>query len=100
MVGALLKNDIEQLTNQQTAVNILVLNQLEHAQHILNMCFFSLSPEFFAFSPEYEARDAAQFIHRQGKQQPLLIVPAAHLGNRVIKICQAWKSQGGTIRLS
>ncbi|MCW2486315.1 penicillin-binding protein activator [Candidatus Symbiopectobacterium sp. NZEC127] len=89
IVGPLLKNDVEQLTSQQTTVNILALNQPEHVQNTPNMCFFALSPED-------EARDAAQFIHRQGKQQPLLLVPRGALGDRVINaFAQAWQSQGG-----
>ncbi|QZN96178.1 penicillin-binding protein activator [Symbiopectobacterium purcellii] len=93
IVGPLLKNDVEQLTSQQTTVNILALNQPEHVQNTPNMCFFALSPED-------EARDAAQFIHRQGKQQPLLLVPRGALGDRVINaFAQAWQSQGGNTLL-
>lgn len=93
IVGPLLKNDVEQLANQQPAVNILALNQPEHVQNTPNMCFFALSPED-------EARDAAQFIHRQGKQQPLLLVPRGALGDRVINaFAQAWQSQGGNTLL-
>lgn len=55
---------------------------------------------FFALSPEDEARDAAQFIHRQGKQQPLLLVPRGVLGDRVINaFAQAWQGQGGNTLL-
>ncbi|MBG6240665.1 MAG: penicillin-binding protein activator [Candidatus Symbiopectobacterium sp. Dall1.0] len=93
IVGPLLKNDVEQLTSQQTTMNILALNQPEHVQNTPNMCFFALSPED-------EARDAAQFIHRQGKQQPLLLVPRGALGDRVINaFAQAWQSQGGNTLL-
>ncbi|MBG6246467.1 penicillin-binding protein activator [Candidatus Symbiopectobacterium sp. 'North America'] len=93
IVGPLLKNNVEQLTSQQTTVNILALNQPEHVQNTPNMCFFALSPED-------EASDAAQFIHRQGKQQPLLLVPRGALGDRVINaFAQAWQSQGGNTLL-
>lgn len=93
IVGPLLKNDVEQLTSQQTTMNILALNQPEHVQDTPNMCFFALPPED-------EARGAAQFIHRQGKQQPLLLVPHGALGDRVINsFAQAWQSQGGNTLL-
>ncbi|MGG2141942.1 penicillin-binding protein activator [Symbiopectobacterium sp. RP] len=93
IVGPLLKNDVEQLTSQQTTMNILALNQPEHVQNTPNMCFFALSPED-------EACDAAQFIHRQGKQQPLLLVPRGALGDRVVNaFAQAWQSQGGNTLL-
>lgn len=93
IVGPLLKNDVEQLNAQPTSVNILALNQPEHVQSAPNICYFALSPED-------EARDAAQFIHRQGKQQPLILAPRGALGDRVVNaFAQAWQAQGGSTLL-
>ncbi|PWC20239.1 penicillin-binding protein activator [Brenneria roseae subsp. roseae] len=89
VVGPLLKNEVEQLSGDQSPLNILALNQPEHVQDTPNICYFALSPED-------EARDAAKFIHQQGKQQPLLLVPRNNLGDRVVSaFAQAWDQQGG-----
>ncbi|QTF10264.1 penicillin-binding protein activator [Brenneria izadpanahii] len=92
-IGPLLKNEVEQLATSQSPLNILALNQSEHVQNIPNICYFALSPED-------EARDAAKFIHQQGKQQPLLLVPRGNLGDRVVNaFAQAWSQQGGGLLL-
>ncbi|RLM27579.1 penicillin-binding protein [Brenneria alni] len=89
VVGPLLKNEVEQLAGSLSSLNILALNQPEHAQNSPNICYFALSPED-------EARDAAKFMHQQGKQQPLLLVPRGNLGDRVVNaFAQAWNQQGG-----
>ncbi|OSN09234.1 penicillin-binding protein [Lonsdalea britannica] len=89
IVGPLLKNDVEQLPATQTTLQVLALNQPEHVQPSPNICYFALSPED-------EARDAAQFIHSQGKQQPLVLAPRGSLGDRVTAaFAAAWQQQGG-----
>lgn len=92
IVGPLLKNEVEQLYASQSTMNILALNQPEHLQSRANICYFSLSPED-------EARDAANHIFQQHRQQPLLLVPRGSLGDRVVKsFADAWtKAGGGTV---
>ncbi|WP_413739755.1 penicillin-binding protein activator [Sodalis sp. RH14] len=92
IVGPLLKNEVEQLYSSQSTMNILALNQPEHLQNRANICYFSLSPED-------EARDAANHIFQQHRQQPLLLVPRGSLGDRVVKaFAEAWtKAGGGTV---
>lgn len=95
IIGPLLKNDVEQLYNDNPGaastgtLNILALNQPEHLQSRPNICYFALSPED-------EARDAANHIHQQGRQQPLLLLPRGALGDRVAKaFSDAWHQAGG-----
>ncbi|MDX5629504.1 MULTISPECIES: penicillin-binding protein activator [unclassified Brenneria] len=89
VIGPLLKNEVEQLAANHSPLSILALNQPEHVQNSPNICYFALSPED-------EARDAAKFIHQQGKQQPLLLVPRGNLGDRIVNaFAQAWSQQGG-----
>ncbi|MFP1797091.1 penicillin-binding protein activator [Lonsdalea quercina] len=93
IVGPLLKSDVEQLPATQTTLQVLALNQPEHIQPSPNICYFALSPED-------EARDAAQFIHSQGKQQPLVLAPRGGLGDRVTAaFAAAWQQQGGATPL-
>lgn len=93
IVGPLLKNDVEQLPATQTTLQVLALNQPEHVQPSPNICYLALSPED-------EARDAAQFIHSQGKQQPLVLAPRGSLGDRVTAaFAAAWQQQGGAAPL-
>ncbi|OZI14453.1 penicillin-binding protein activator [Sodalis-like symbiont of Philaenus spumarius] len=95
IIGPLLKSDIEQLYNDNAGaassgtLNILALNQPEHLQPRPNICYFALSPED-------EARDAANHIHQQGRQQPLLLLPRGALGDRIAKVFSAaWRQAGG-----
>ncbi|WP_213990854.1 penicillin-binding protein activator [Sodalis sp. dw_96] len=92
IVGPLLKNEVEQLYTSQNNLNILALNQPENLQNRPNICYFSLSPED-------EARDAANHIFQQHRQQPLLLVPTGSLGDRIVKaFADAWsKAGGGTV---
>ncbi|WP_413726503.1 penicillin-binding protein activator [Sodalis sp. RH16] len=92
IVGPLLKNEVEQLYTSQNSLNILALNQPENLQNRPNICYFSLSPED-------EARDAANHIFQQHRQQPLLLVPTGSLGDRIVKaFADAWsKAGGGTV---
>ena len=90
VVGPLLKNDVEQVANSQTPLNVLALNEPEKIQNHPNICYFALSPED-------EARDAAHHIWDQGKRQPLLLVPRSGLGDRVTNaFAQEWQSLGGS----
>lgn len=92
IVGPLLKTEVEQLYASPITMNILALNQPEQVQNRPNICYFSLSPED-------EARDAANHIFQQHRQQPLLLVPRGSLGDRVVKaFAEAWtKAGGGTV---
>ncbi|RLR18119.1 penicillin-binding protein activator, partial [Sodalis-like symbiont of Bactericera trigonica] len=84
IIDPLLKNNVEQLYNDNAVaasagtLHILALNQPEHLQPRPNICYFALSPED-------EARDAANHIHQQGRQQPLLLLPRGALGDRIAK---------------
>lgn len=87
VIGPLLKNEVDQLASSQSPLNILALNQPEHVENSPNICYFALSPED-------EARDAAKFIHQQGKQQPLILAPRGALGDRIVNaFAQAWNQQ-------
>lgn len=89
VVGPLLKNNVEQVANSQTPLNVLALNEPEQIQNHPNICYFALSPED-------EARDAAHHIWDQGKRQPLLLMPRSSYGDRVGKaFAQEWQKLGG-----
>ena len=90
VVGPLLKNNVEQLTDSQTPLNVLALNEPEKIQNRPNLCYFALSPED-------EARDAAHHIWEQGKRSPLLLVPRGSLGDRVTNaFASEWQKLGGS----
>lgn len=90
VVGPLLKNDVDALSNVSSPLNILALNQPETAQNHPNICYFALSPED-------EARDAAHHIWQQNQRSPLLLVPSNALGERVAKaFTSEWQSLGGS----
>lgn len=101
IIGPLLKNEVEQLYNADTALvdklNILALNQPDHPEKLQprpNICYFALAPED-------EARDAANHIHQHGRQQPLLLLPRGNLGDRVAKaFTDAWHQAGGSTVLA
>lgn len=89
VVGPLLKNNVEQLVNSQTPLNVLALNEPGQIQNRPNLCYFALSPED-------EARDAAHHIWEQGKRAPLLLVPRGSLGDRVSNaFASEWQKLGG-----
>lgn len=93
IVGPLLKNEVEQLPGLNPSLNVLALNQPEHIQPNPNICYFALSPED-------EAVDAAQFIHKQGKQHPLILAPRGNLGDRVVAaFAKSWQQQAGSVVL-
>ena len=89
VVGPLLKNNVDELVKSNTSLNVLALNQPEAVENRPNICYFALSPED-------EARDAARFIHQQGKQAPLVLIPRSGLGDRVANaFANEWQKQGG-----
>lgn len=89
VVGPLLKNNVDELANSTSPLNILALNQPEKVQNRANICYFALSPED-------EARDAAGHIWQQGHRAPLLLVPRNALGDRVTKaFAEEWMKLGG-----
>ena len=90
VVGPLLKDNVQQLADSSTPLNVLALNEPEKIQNHPNLCYFALSPED-------EARDAAHHIWQQGKRMPLLLVPRSSLGDRVSKaFAQEWQALGGS----
>ncbi|MEI7187588.1 penicillin-binding protein activator [Dickeya dianthicola] len=93
IVGPLLKNEVEQLPRLNPSLNVLALNQPEQVQPNPNICYFALSPED-------EAADAAEFIHKQGKQHPLILAPRGNLGDRVVAaFAKSWQQQSGGVVL-
>ncbi|QUG77301.1 penicillin-binding protein activator [Erwinia sp. E602] len=89
VVGPLLKNQVEDLANSQTPLNVLALNEPGTIQNRPNLCYFALSPED-------EARDAAHHMWDQGKRAPLLLVPRSGLGDRVkVAFSREWQKLGG-----
>ncbi|KAA1186049.1 penicillin-binding protein activator [Photorhabdus heterorhabditis] len=89
VVGPLLKPDVVKLVQINTPLNMLVLNELDNAQPQPNICYFSLSPED-------EAKNAAEHIWQQQKQNPLILVPRGSFGDRIAKaFAEEWQKQGG-----
>ncbi|NHB92749.1 penicillin-binding protein activator [Photorhabdus cinerea] len=89
VVGPLLKPDVVKLVQINTPLNMLVLNELDNAQPQPNICYFSLSPED-------EAKNAAEHIWQQQKQNPLILVPRSSFGDRIAKaFAEEWQKQGG-----
>jgi len=90
VVGPLLKNDVDEMVKSNTSLSVLALNQPEAVENRPNICYFALSPED-------EARDAARFIHQQGKFSPLVLIPRSALGDRVASaFADEWQKQGGS----
>ncbi|MGG4606586.1 penicillin-binding protein activator [Providencia sp. Me31A] len=91
IVGPLLKTDVQTIAQTGAPVSVLALNELDDNQLSPqpNLCYFSLSPED-------EAINAAAYIKAQGKQMPLVLVPANAFGDRVAKaFAQGWQEKGG-----
>ncbi|WP_273802931.1 penicillin-binding protein activator [Providencia rettgeri] len=91
VVGPLLKNDVQTIAQMGAPISVLALNELDsnQLQPRPNLCYFSLSPED-------EAQNAATYMKAQGKQMPLVLVPANAFGDRVAKaFAQGWQSKGG-----
>ncbi|AEW44708.1 LppC family lipoprotein [Serratia symbiotica str. 'Cinara cedri'] len=89
VVGPLLKEAVDQLSDINTSLNILALNHPKTTNDHPNICYFSLSPED-------EARDAANHIWGQQHRYPLLLVPRTSFGNRIAAVFnQEWQKLGG-----
>lgn len=91
IVGPLLKNDVQVITQMGAPVSVLALNELDASQlqPRPNLCYFSLSPED-------EAQNAAAYMKAEGKQMPLVLVPANAFGDRIAKaFAQGWQEKGG-----
>ncbi|MEQ4699266.1 penicillin-binding protein activator [Providencia rettgeri] len=91
IVGPLLKSDVQVITQMGAPVSVLALNELDanQLQPRPNLCYFSLSPED-------EAQNAAAYMKAEGKQMPLVLVPANAFGDRIAKaFAQGWQEKGG-----
>ncbi|EPQ5227841.1 penicillin-binding protein activator [Providencia stuartii] len=91
IVGPLLKSDVQTITQMGAPISVLALNELDanQLQPRPNLCYFSLSPED-------EAQNAAAYMKAEGKQMPLVLVPANAFGDRIAKaFAQGWQENGG-----
>lgn len=93
VIGPLLKNDVDAISQITSSINILALNTPEYPHIKSNICYFGLSPED-------EARDAARMIMKTGQQTPLLLIPYNNLGDRVaFAFNDTWTKLGGQTTL-
>lgn len=93
VIGPLLKNDVDAISQTPSSINILALNTPEYPHIKSNICYFGLSPED-------EARDAARMIMKTGQQTPLLLIPYNNLGDRVaLAFNDTWTKLGGQTTL-
>lgn len=89
VVGPLLKDQVNELGNAQTPLNVLALNQPETEKNSPNICYFALSPED-------EAQDAARHMWAEQKRSPLLLVPRGAFGDRIAQaFANEWQRLGG-----
>lgn len=89
VVGPLLKDQVNELGNTQTPLNVLALNQPETEKNSANICYFALSPED-------EAQDAARHMWAEQKRSPLLLVPRGAFGDRIAQaFANEWQKLGG-----
>lgn len=91
IVGPLLKSEVQAIAQMNAPVNVLALNELDanQLQPRANLCYFSLSPED-------EAKNAANQMRLDGKQMPLVLVPASPFGDRIAKaFAEEWQAKGG-----
>ncbi|PHM58174.1 penicillin-binding protein activator [Xenorhabdus hominickii] len=89
VVGPLLKQNVEELAQIETPLNVLALNKLDVAQMRPNVCYFSLSPED-------EVKSAAMHIWQQQKRNPLVLIPRTEFGRRIAKtFADEWQKLGG-----
>ncbi|EJD6410056.1 penicillin-binding protein activator [Providencia sp. CRE-3FA-0001] len=92
VVGPLLKTDVNVIAQMGAPVSVLALNELDsnQLQPRPNLCYFSLSPED-------EAQNAAAYMRSEGKQMPLVLVPANAFGDRIAKaFAKGWQEKGGS----
>jgi len=89
VVGPLLKDQVNELSSDQTPLNVLALNQPETEKNAPNICYFALSPED-------EAQDAARHMWSQQKRMPLLLVPRGNFSDRIAQaFANEWQKLGG-----
>ena len=89
VVGPLLKDQVNELSSDQTPLNVLALNQPETEKNSPNICYFALSPED-------EAQDAARHMWSEQKRLPLLLVPRGNFGDRIAQaFANEWQKLGG-----
>lgn len=89
VVGPLLKDQVNELSSDQTPLNVLALNQPETEKNSANICYFALSPED-------EAQDAARHMWSEQKRMPLLLVPRGSFGDRIAQaFANEWQKLGG-----
>lgn len=96
VVGPLLKSDVQTIAQMGAPISVLALNELDtnQLQPRPNLCYFSLSPED-------EAKNAAAHIKADGKQMPLVLVPANPFGERIAKaFAEEWQAKGGSTVLT
>ncbi|WP_404342493.1 penicillin-binding protein activator [Pseudoalteromonas mariniglutinosa] len=80
VIGPLLKDNIEKLTNAQTLINTptLHLNTFD-GERISQQHFF------FALNPEHEVRQALEHFLTVGYQKPMLLAPNNNSGQRLVE---------------
>lgn len=89
VIGPLLKDQVNELSSDQTPLNVLALNQPETEKNSPNICYFALSPED-------EAQDAARHMWSEQKRMPLLLVPRGNFGDRIAQaFANEWQKLGG-----
>jgi uncharacterized protein len=90
LVGPLLKQEVEQLSQLKVPLPLLALN-VPQQQPIIqgSICYYGLTPSD-------EAQDAARHLWRQKKQQPLVLVPQSPLGEQAARTFQqTWQQLSG-----
>lgn len=90
IVGPLLKDQVDSLLAQQPNMPVMALNDINSKQPSASQFYFSLSPN-------EDAADAANQIQNDGKNLPLLVVPAGPQGQRIIdNFNQEWAKHAKT----
>lgn len=93
IVGPLLKQNVDQITNNPNLIqglNVLALNSTANSRAIGQVCYYGLAPED-------EAESTANRIWNQGIQNPFVIVPQSDLGRRTASAFNTrWQQLSGT----
>ncbi|MBL1376754.1 penicillin-binding protein activator [Zobellella sp. CGMCC 1.18722] len=89
ILGPLLKEEVDALTELDPAMPVLALNVPAYQPGLPHLYYFALSPEA-------EAAEAARHMWDQGHRQPLVFAPNNELGRRVAtEFGQRWQQQSG-----
>ncbi|WP_445401346.1 penicillin-binding protein activator [Zobellella sp. An-6] len=89
ILGPLLKEEVEALTELAPAMPVLALNVPGQQQELPHFYYFALSPEA-------EAAEASRHMWEQGHRQPLVFAPDNELGRRIAtEFSQNWQQQSG-----